>query len=179
MARRLLTRLLGPARPFCRAQVRACAFKLLPSHSADQLQRLLPFVGRFTAGLMHELLATGSCAQLRAYLQDQPVKDSRGNVRLETTGARAAWPPPACMQCLQGACSGLVPAAGRPPCCAAGPSLSAPVRRQGGRLAALMPAGAHTRMLFCKIPGVGSRTAARWYDMGYRWGGGSRPAAAG
>ncbi len=31
-------------------------------------------------------------------------------------------------------------------------------------------AGAHTRMMFCKIPGVGAGTAAKWYDLGYRWG---------
>ncbi len=29
-------------------------------------------------------------------------------------------------------------------------------------------AGAHSRMLFCKIPGVGAGTAAKWYDLGYR-----------
>jgi hypothetical protein len=107
-----------PALAVTRAQVRACAFQLLPSHGAAQLQRLLPFVGRFTAGLIHELLATGSCAQLRAYLQDLPSKDSRGNVRLETTGA----PPAACCSGRSGRCQRCCSAAAAVLCGSLGPA---------------------------------------------------------
>jgi hypothetical protein len=73
-------------RPPPHPQLRACAFKVVPSHSAAQLQQLLPFVGRFTATIIHQLAASGTCAPLEAYARDLPASDSRGNVRLETTG---------------------------------------------------------------------------------------------
>ncbi len=80
-------------------QLRACAFKVLPRHSAAQLRCLLPFVGRFTAAIIHDLAASGTCAQLEAYKRDLPASDSRGNVRLETTGEQVSA---AARQCRAG-----------------------------------------------------------------------------
>ncbi|WIA13551.1 hypothetical protein OEZ85_007120 [Tetradesmus obliquus] len=42
------------------AVVRGCSFPLSPSLSAKRLQQLLPFVGGFTARIIHQLLTTAA-----------------------------------------------------------------------------------------------------------------------
>ncbi|PRW44417.1 DNA-directed DNA RNA polymerase mu isoform C [Chlorella sorokiniana] len=63
--------------------VRTCAYKLAPPVRPEQL----PLVGDFTAGIITEILETGSCAQLEQFRRDEPVRDSRGGVRADSAGA--------------------------------------------------------------------------------------------
>eukprot|EP00879_Flechtneria_rotunda_P004475 GHRR01004729.1.p1 GENE.GHRR01004729.1~~GHRR01004729.1.p1 ORF type:complete len:577 (+),score=218.14 GHRR01004729.1:1794-3524(+) len=69
------------------AVVRGCSFPLTPDLSANQLQRLLPFVGSFTANIIHQLIATGICDPLIAFRQDLPARNARGDLRCGTEGA--------------------------------------------------------------------------------------------
>lgn len=66
--------------------VRACAFKLTPAHTPAILQKKLPFVGKFTAEVLHALVSTGTAEQLEDFQADRPVSNSRGELRQGTEG---------------------------------------------------------------------------------------------
>ncbi|KXZ44397.1 hypothetical protein GPECTOR_68g368 [Gonium pectorale] len=85
------------------AVVRAAAFPINPDLPPERLQQLLPFVGPFTARVIHELAASvhaaaaagggaelaalARCGPLDAFRADQPARDSRGRLRRGTEGA--------------------------------------------------------------------------------------------
>jgi DNA polymerase/3'-5' exonuclease PolX len=73
------------------AAVRACAVPLASPERATPswLEKHVPFVGAFIARVLADLLHTGSCEQLRGFEADAPVRDSKGELRLDSAGGAA------------------------------------------------------------------------------------------
>lgn len=122
---------------------------------SDTTTARLPQVGDFTAGIITEILETGTCAQLEQF-------------RCTAIGLDG-W------QCAQG------PTWRRSklPLCSlhrkqynlllANPCRrDEPVRDSKGGVRA-DSAGAATRRAFTKLPGVGAKVAQQWWDRGLRW----------
>ena len=73
------------------AIIRGCSFPVTAVLRPPQLQQLLPFVGAFTARIIHELASTGTSEQLEDFQADRPVTNSRGELRLGTEGGATRY----------------------------------------------------------------------------------------
>lgn len=70
------------------SSLRGCSFPIsADTHRPEDLERLLPYIGRHTSEIILDLFETGTCAQLAALRSDRPAPDSKGELRYDSAGA--------------------------------------------------------------------------------------------